>query len=292
MQEIGNNSLLASVIDETVSAEHAEQYRLLAQVNHHHIIFSLFDKSREKFIALEKFLIQTDESEGDLVDGLNEIYTHKSSRILNCGFSDSFVGVFSDDVMHIPAAMFDEQQAESIHQLQSRYNGRKVLQQKFLSQDIRSLYTINPLIEQTLRHIQSDIHVLNSNALYADSLLHTYKHDQSVRVHANIIGDRFDLVISQGSKLLLSNHFAFKGGEDFMFYSLTALEQLDLNPDEIPFHVSGEIARNSGLFIMARKYIRHFDFMNRPDHCEYAYGFDNLPSHAYVGLYNMLLCVS
>ncbi|MBK7855253.1 MAG: DUF3822 family protein [Bacteroidetes bacterium] len=109
-------------------------------------------------------------------------------------------------------------------------------------------------------------------------------------ITVNVSHTLFDLIITEGKKLIYYNSFTYQSTEDFMYYILFACEQMQLNPESAVFYFSGMIEKNSALYLLAQKYIRNIRFTQRPDFCEYSYRFNEVPSHYHYRLYNQYLC--
>ncbi|WP_299677855.1 DUF3822 family protein [uncultured Dokdonia sp.] len=84
------------------------------------------------------------------------------------------------------------------------------------------------------------------------------------KVHIHVHKNSFDLIVTQKKKLILANTFDFYSKEDFMYYTLFTLEQLELNPDTIQVFLTGDIQKDSPLFELAYTYIRHLNIKENP----------------------------
>ena len=72
----------------------------------------------------------------------------------------------------------------------------------------------------------------------------------------------FDIVIIKSSNLQFFNIFEYKTKEDFMYYVLFTLEQLELSTEETLVSVLGDIEEDSDLFRLMYTYIRNIDFLS------------------------------
>ena len=72
----------------------------------------------------------------------------------------------------------------------------------------------------------------------------------------------FDIVIIKNSNLQFFNVFEYKTKEDFMYYVLFTLEQLELSTEETLVSVLGDIEEDSDLFRLMYTYIRNIDFLS------------------------------
>ena len=72
----------------------------------------------------------------------------------------------------------------------------------------------------------------------------------------------FDIVIIKNSNLQFFNIFEYRTKEDFMYYVLFTLEQLELSTEETLVTVLGDIEEDSDLFRLMYTYIRNIDFLS------------------------------
>ncbi len=72
----------------------------------------------------------------------------------------------------------------------------------------------------------------------------------------------FDIVIIKNSNLQFFNIFEYRTKEDFMYYVLFTLEQLELSTEETLVSVLGDIEEDSDLFRLMYTYIRNIDFLS------------------------------
>ncbi len=100
----------------------------------------------------------------------------------------------------------------------------------------------------------------------------TYKHSSSVMVHSllNIptpikesicyihVSEKYlDITVLKNKKLVLHNSFNFNSKEDFIYYTLFTLEQLNLDPETIQLKLFGTIEEEDYLYKICYKYIKN-----------------------------------
>lgn len=118
----------------------------------------------------------------------------------------------------------------------------------------------------------------HSATILIEQLLTIEKHADTPKVYANITESNFEIVAFNKGELLLYNTFEYQTKEDFIYYLLFTLEQLQLNPETIQLTFLGSILNNEDpLFKIAYTYIRNVSFGNRMD----LYKFVNKPTTDY-----------
>jgi len=109
-------------------------------------------------------------------------------------------------------------------------------------------YLFEKFGEFSFKHISSSlIELAKTQDLKTEVLLH---------VHPT----HFHIVVFKEGKLQLANSFNYQTKEDFIYYVLFVLEQLELDPLEIPIFIFGEIEKEDSNYNMLSTYVKHLEF--------------------------------
>ena len=102
-------------------------------------------------------------------------------------------------------------------------------------------------------------------SLFIKRILDQETQYEQPRVHIHVHKKSFDIVVVQKKKLILANAFDFYSKEDFLYYILFTLEQLELNPDTIEVILTGHIQKTDSAFELAYTYIRNIEIKENSD---------------------------
>jgi len=86
--------------------------------------------------------------------------------------------------------------------------------------------------------------------------------DGSLNFFVNISQSLFDIVVLKDSKILFYNNFEYQTKEDFIYYILFTLEQLELSTDKTKVSLLGDINKQSELYKILYTYVRNISFFN------------------------------
>ncbi len=84
--------------------------------------------------------------------------------------------------------------------------------------------------------------------------------DNSLNFFVNISQSLFDIVVLKDSKILFYNIFEYETKEDFIYYILFTLEQLELSTDNTNVSLLGDINKQSELYKILYTYVRNISF--------------------------------
>jgi len=88
------------------------------------------------------------------------------------------------------------------------------------------------------------------------------KSNDTLKFYINISQSTFDIVVTKDSKLLFYNIFDYQTKEDFIYYILFTLEQLELSTEETNVILLGDIEESSEKYKILYTYIRNIQFLN------------------------------
>jgi len=83
------------------------------------------------------------------------------------------------------------------------------------------------------------------------------------KLYCNISATSFELIHIKNGKLNLFNSFEYNSKEDFIYYILFSIEQLQLNTETIDLILLGDIGLDDELYSIIYQYIRNISFGSR-----------------------------
>ena len=102
----------------------------------------------------------------------------------------------------------------------------------------------------------------------------------------------FDMAVTDYRRLLFCNRFTFGTAEDFIYFVLFAMQQLNLDAEKVPVLIAGHILKNSQIWDILYKYVRNAGFMPESKTVSQSHIFRNLPLHLYYLTTGMAVCES
>lgn len=252
---------------------------------------AIIDNDRNKFIALHDYNLLSLKSDDISEKVMSVILTDDLINTHKRKFRKTFISFASFKSTIVPNAFYTD--SEKAKLLNFNFNTEEpeiIYSDKIRQIDAHILYSIEKRTVDFLSGFFSDKIFHHSTNSLIEGIILQNKNNTEIIVTVNVSHITFDLIITEGKRLHYCNNFSYQSTEDFMYYILFACEQLQLNPESTPFYFSGMIEKNSALYLLAQKYIRHIRFTSRPDFCEFSYRFNETPSHYHYRLYNQYLC--
>jgi hypothetical protein len=281
---------LATVTDETFTKEDASHCHLSVEIGFDTLSFAVLDVKRNKYIALESFSLQKVFGPEALCAELKHF--RETLPFLGYDFKSVGAGFVTSKFTLVPKPLFDEG-----HKLEYLTFNHKVdeLTETVLFDELKNcesilLFALPIQVKKTLEEIFKKPALHHQSGSLIELIISENKNKPAKKTVVHIQASHFEIVVTEGKKLLFFNSFAYQSSEDFIYYLLFVCEQLNLNPEESEVYLCGEIERNSAIYSIVQKYIRNVSFTGRPEGYEYSYGFNNTARHFYYNLFSLYLC--
>lgn len=241
---------------------------------------NIFPNHNHKMLSVQvslnglSFLIAKDENEE--LSFIEERWTHSTTPDellialeklflrLPREYSFSKIKVIYSTPVHtvIPSDFFDESKGSEYLKFNS-----KILVNDYVAHDQLDAQNLTVLYVPYMNINNAIFEKLGSFDYYhAITLLldvFSKKHDpRKTEIFIHVRESFFDCIILKQNRLELCNSFPYSSPEDFLYYLLFAMEQLNLNPEEIPVFFCGTISEGDDLFSLAYDYIRNIIFLD------------------------------
>lgn len=137
------------------------------------------------------------------------------------------------------------------------------------STDASIVYEIPHFIKNTLLQMDNlkEVQLFHAGQVFLDNL---EVQENQEEVFLNLNDNVLEIAVYKASKLHLYNHFVIESVEDFLYYVLVVINQLDLDPNELHLKTFGQITNISDYYKQLKKHVRHINLGLKDEHfCEH-----------------------
>ena len=276
--------------DEALNQAESIKYKLSIQLSLDGFSFSIFNTESNKFLSLETISFGKSKTQKEYCNWLKDFIT--SHEWLNLEYNQVSVILEVNKTTLIPFPLFDGNEIETY--VNFNFNpeeGNKLHHDKLTNLEAHNIYAYPNEVLTCLKENFPSLSFHCHASCLIESLIVKYKNAvQQKRTFVNVRKDYLDIVILDGKQLLYFNTFHYRTKEDFIYYVIFVIEQLNLNPEEVDLFLLGMIDQQSGMFDMIYKYVRNIQFLLPDDTKKYSYVFDEIPGHYYFNLLNISVC--
>ncbi len=162
----------------------------------------------------------------------------------------------------VPLALFDEKELKSYLKFNIKVLEIDTISYDYIpNTDLVNVYIPYDRISTYLNDVFGQLTNRHYNTLLLQKTLkNTTTITEQPVVHITVDYHFFNIVILKNKKLLFNNTYSYRTKEDFIYYILFSLEQLQLNPESVKIQLSGNITKDDEYYSALYKYIRHIEF--------------------------------
>ncbi|WP_046756997.1 DUF3822 family protein [Kordia jejudonensis] len=244
--------------------------KLSIQIALNGLSFCILDTVKNEITSLERFHFETVTNplqlEKQIITVLN---THKN--LFDQPFQEVVVSHINSLSTFVPKPLFSDKNLSDY----LKYNN-KILPNDYITFDV---VTNNDMVNVYIPYV-------NINNLFFDKYgAFSYKHfatillenifqladnNQEAVVYVHVQKDQFEIIVIKNKKLLFYNSFEYLTSEDFIYYVLFSIEQLQLNTNELQLYFLGDISKEDSLYTVTYTYVRNVSFVDK----KYPFTFD------------------
>lgn len=234
------------------------QYRLSVQVSLNGLSFLVTNpETKETEFFIEKTLDHSTTPEELLMDIETVMF---KNDILNSNFSEVSI-IYSTPVYSlVPTSLFDETKASEYLKFNS-----KILANDYMAHDVLEnldtvvVYVPFMNINNFFFEKYGSFSYYHSTTILLKTILEKEKYSLP-KMYLHFQKNSFDCIVLKNGHLQLCNSYTYKTPEDFLYYTLFCMEQLNLNPENLPVILCGDIEKEDENYKMAYTYIRNIEF--------------------------------
>lgn len=234
------------------------QNRLSVQVSLNGLSFLVTNpENNESLFFVEKTLDHSTTPEELLMDIESILF---KNNILNSDFSEVTVIYATPVYSLVPASLFDETKASEYLKFNSKILANDYMAHDVLeNQDIIVVYVPFMNINNFFFEKYGSFSYFHSTTILLKTILENEKYSLP-KMYLHFQKNNFDCIVLKNGELQLCNSYTYKTPEDFIYYTLFCMEQLNLNPENLPVILCGEIDKEDNNYKMAYTYIRNIEF--------------------------------
>lgn len=285
--------LTQKVKDDAFSVDSITNYALNLQIGSNSFRFCVMDDSENKCLWLEDFSFTSLFFTEQMLDQLNLIYD--DHQILQAAFWKKIKISFKNQHFTLlPEPLFNSNASEQYlkYTIESPAEPEQTFAYTHKYHGIVNVFSAEKRILEWFRAIYSNKPVLMvhyTSALIEGTLQQT-KETTARQMTVSVEQSHLTIVVSQEQQLLFCNSFYYMSVQDFSYYVMLVMHELNLDPESCKVTLYGELSHDSAVFSQLYKYIRNVTFGIKPKTIHFNYKFDEVLDHRYFDLYSTHLC--
>lgn len=241
-------------LSKTNNTLHKSHKELSIQLSLSGLSFCILDRATQEIFSLDHIELADAKHPQDLIPHLDNWFDKSANE--HIAF-DKVVAIHENELSAVvPKPLFNESMLSDY----LKYNV-KILENDYLSFDslpqheIYNVYVPFTNVNNYLFEKFGDFEYKHASSILIETLVNQAKKGDKPILYAYISQTHFEIVVTREKELVLYNSFNYQQKEDFIYYLLFVIEQLNLNPEKVEVYLLGQIDKESELFKIAYQYI-------------------------------------
>jgi hypothetical protein len=274
--------------DETLDAANLAAYNLYLTASPAGLRVGVADVRRNKFVVLEDYAALPATSYGGQLQALAAHH----DLVGQPGWNHVRLAVQNRHFTLLPSPLLRSGDEDTYLRLHHAVDSQHetVVSYIHASQEVASVFAAENALTDWFRSTYPAGTLLHQTSAMLEGLVHQSEATAARRFYLSIGHHELTIIVIRDKKPEFCNVFAFSSPEDLIYYTILVMQELQLNPDQDPVVVWGDLMHDSELFTVLRKYIRHIKFGNRPFDLHYSYRLNELFEYRFFELYSLHLC--
>ncbi|MEJ6791592.1 MAG: DUF3822 family protein [Lacinutrix sp.] len=257
--------------------KHITHKVLSIQISLNGLSFCILNALEHSVVKIEHLIFDKKATPYELLDAIKDAFNTK--EWLDDGFDTIQVIHVNDLATLVPKPLFNEEAIADYLKLNS-----KILKTDFITFDT---ITINDTINVYVPYVNVNNYIYDRfgnftykhySTILIEEILSQEKNAKDNKLYIHVNATHFEIIATKAGSLTLYNAFEYHTAEDFIYYVLFTIEQLQFNPEVIKTVLLGNITLNNELYNILYKYVRHISFGSR-DHSIIVDGTENKHSN-------------
>lgn len=278
------------IIDDKFDRSDTRTSTLCLLLRPHRLAYAVHDSTRNKFTVQHTSFLAAGEGRDAYLKDLRTAIAQDD--LLHLPYQRTVIALGQGPSVLVPQALHEADQA-------GRFLGLQYQLPAHFSLVCEALDDMDAVLEGAL-----DSDLLNylhgcfgpSEIHHADAVLlcgqWRERPEEGAVAYAHIEREAFAMTVFVDGTLRYFNRFTIKAKEDFLYFVLLVLGELDLDRNQTPLIIQGEAVRESGLFALADRYLDRVEFGRRPKGIRFNRNIREMPGQFHYTLYNLPLCAS
>jgi len=158
----------------------------------------------------------------------------------------------------VPKSLFNSNNLQEYLKFNTKVLATDVLSyDEVENHDLVNVYVPYMNINNYIYELFGEFTYMHNGTVLLQSLLNNQSQNQETTCYVHVNKFQLDITVLNQRRLLLYNSFMYNTKEDFVYYLLFVLEQLDLDPKISIVKLFGSIEEDDDIFQLCYTYIQH-----------------------------------
>ncbi|MEJ7693010.1 DUF3822 family protein [Daejeonella sp.] len=275
--------------DDEVQSQLATKYNLLVHIGLETFRYAIIDTVHDQGKVLAEFEIPKVSNVAALIKAIEDL--PESSRQFKFSFNNVKISFDTSNYTFIPSDLYDEENREEYGKYLGLTGSSELLVHSLPSAEIKNIVAIESELNKALNRIFHKPRIYNQAAPFLEGVQRSLKREEDAVCFIDVQLRHFQVALFKDFKLEFYNSFEYANADEFNYYLLNIIESLNINLEQTPITLSGQITKTDEVYQRIEKYFESIRFMDSDQLIKYSDKFEEVLPHTFFTLFSLDLCV-
>ncbi|MDF3076240.1 MAG: hypothetical protein K0S09_129 [Sphingobacteriaceae bacterium] len=238
-------------IDDNFQSQHAAKCDLLIRISGDRFSYAVVDQIQDQVK-----MVSSSSLDGNGDDGIKKALENTS---FNYNFRKVKVSVETSSFTFIPAEVYQEEMLEAYGAFNMQGNAG-LHANHIWGAGIRNILSVEKGLEESVKQKFGETLFVSQAEPFIETALKYYFKPIAQQVFINVSGQAFELLVTEGKKVKFYNLFQNTTADEFNYFLLFAINQLELASKSLLLILSGDIRQGDERYNRVQKYFDNISF--------------------------------
>ncbi|MFD2099175.1 DUF3822 family protein [Flagellimonas iocasae] len=229
--------------------------KLSIQVGLNGLSFCVLDTISNKILAFEKVSFKTQSTPYLMLKELKAILNQKND--IGSDFSEVVVIHKNNMFSLVPKPLFNTDELPNYLKFNAKIMANDLIAfDEIPNQEMVNVYVPYTNINNYIFELFGEFEFKHSGTVLINKLLNQTRLSPEPICYIQVAEKEMEMMVVAEKKLIFYNQFEFKTKEDFLYYLLFSLEQLQMNPEKIQLKLFGSIEEGDPIYNLCHQYVK------------------------------------
>ncbi len=290
MELSDHKSPVGRIVDESFDRNFTRTSTLCLILLPHRLSYAVYEEERRKFTVHHTIYLSAEQEREQFLQSVKTVIARE--EILHLPFSGVLCALGSRPWVLIPESYAELDKHHALLHLQSGLSDHeRIGQDRMVGYDAVLEYAVDVDLADYLNNTFANgsiVHQLHPLLL----ALNRERPDQGKICYVFVQREWFTAIVFDEGRLMFLNSYPVRSGADLLYFTTLFFQQLDLDRQQCPMILLGEIRAESSWFETIQPHFGKMAFGRRPRGFLYNRAIRDLPSHYFYNLFALPLCGS
>ncbi|MCH2084325.1 MAG: DUF3822 family protein [Saprospiraceae bacterium] len=250
------------IIEDSYSKKDSTDQELSILIGVDSFAYIVVDSENRQPLLIRNFELGSISSISKMITRIQQII--QEDKPLNLAYKRIRIAYAGSASTLIPQRLFNPSEKEEyLSQLTAMGSTYEFRSDHLLPMDAQNVYAIEEELATFMRLSYPGTMMLHLNTVIYSQIVAIARNIVGSFIFANVRGRNLNVFYFDKGDLVFMNSFEFLASKDFIYYIMLIFNQFNLDSQKVPLHLSGEILKESEVYLLLYRYIKFIHFLSK-----------------------------